>query len=475
MILEIIISLLLCSFIIIYLDNELRGILYYIILMPVSLQSSNLTSYFGFSFNFQHILTMIFVILFLYHKIKKKDFYIKSNYLYLPFIYLIILLISSFKSYYINLINSQIFLRGTTVSLFNLPFFRSFSRIGLAMFFIFLILIFYYYATNKRYFLIMLKTYLYNSTIISLFGVIFWFLYLIIDSSIINFFVHYFGDITPRVKSLFNEPIIFSIYLTISLPFLISLIITKNKFFNRKILYSMFLIQLIGLILSFSRSGWLALIIIFITIIYYNFHQIYLSLNSLFKFKGLIFLFFFVIFFLLFNMIFTNNLLKSQFEHHIISSFKYGDDKVYSTISRLISYKYAILSFKEHLLLGIGYENFIFYGSNKIIPWISGSVSPIHFPEINSLYLRFLTELGLIGFIIVLFLGLNILKYLIRSIKNSENDLLRSLSIGFLAGFLGLLTQYLLYSNLNYTFLWFYFGLMFASFKLSQIKNFNLS
>lgn len=474
MIQESIMLILLLSFIILYLKNELKGLLYYVILMPLSLQPSRLTSYLGFSFNFQYFLTIFFVTIFTYHRIKKKDFYIKNSLLYLPFIYLIVLLVSSFKSYQVSSVDSLVLIRGTTVSLLSLPFFRSISRIGLVILFIILMIIFYYYANNKKYFFIMLKMHLYTSSLVSLIGIVFWFLYFLINSAVIDVFIHHFGDVVPRIRSILSEPIIFGIYLTTTLPFLMSLILTKNNLLNRRILYSMFFIQITGLILSFSRSGWLALVMISITIIYYNFHQIYLSLKPLFKFRGLISLFFLFVIFISLNIIFTDNLLKRQFDHHIINSFQLGNDKVYSTMSRLISYKYSILSFKENLFSGIGYENFIFYGSNKIIPWISGTLMPLQIPEINNLYIRFLTELGIISFIIVIFLGLNIFKSLIMSIKDSKNIFFKSLNVSFLAGFLGLSAQYLFYANLNYTFLWFYFGLMFASFELNKIKNFNL-
>ena len=88
-----------------------------------------------------------------------------------------------------------------------------------------------------------------------------------------------------------------------------------------------------------------------------------------------------------------------------------------SASARIISWQYGFLAWKTYPFLGRGVTGFGF---------------------IDGQYVRTLTELGSIGFLILLWLLWLIFKHSIRIYKQMDDEFYRGLTLGFIAGFIGL-------------------------------------
>ena len=89
----------------------------------------------------------------------------------------------------------------------------------------------------------------------------------------------------------------------------------------------------------------------------------------------------------------------------------------YSSTARIISWKESLETFKNHLILGRGVTGFGF---------------------IDGQYIRTLPELGIIGFLAFLWLLWSIHRHALDIYKQMDDNLYRGLTLGFMAGFIGL-------------------------------------
>lgn len=89
----------------------------------------------------------------------------------------------------------------------------------------------------------------------------------------------------------------------------------------------------------------------------------------------------------------------------------------YSSSARIFSWKESIQTWKNHFILGRGVTGFGF---------------------IDGQYIRTLPELGIIGLLALLWLLWSIYKYALDIYKQMDDSLYRGLTLGFIAGFIGL-------------------------------------
>ena len=91
-----------------------------------------------------------------------------------------------------------------------------------------------------------------------------------------------------------------------------------------------------------------------------------------------------------------------------------------STSARLVSFKEALQDWPKHPLLGYGVTGYGF---------------------IDAQYFRVLVETGLLGFIAFMYLLFSIFKVTLNNLKELKTPYFQGLSIGFLAGFVGLIVH----------------------------------
>lgn len=130
-----------------------------------------------------------------------------------------------------------------------------------------------------------------------------------------------------------------------------------------------------------------------------------------------------------------------------------GNDK--NSLQRLEYWKYGLTHvIPEHLLLGVGYYNWISY-VNFMVPETMGPLQKIE--EVHNIYIQAAAELGIFGLIVFLFLILYAFINNARTrvlTKGLENRLLYNLSYALDAGLIGYLVAGSFVTVLFYPFFW---------------------
>ncbi len=132
-----------------------------------------------------------------------------------------------------------------------------------------------------------------------------------------------------------------------------------------------------------------------------------------------------------------------------------------SAKARLEVWRRWVGVFMERPVLGMGFWGVRYHGA-------FGQSTP------HSQYLTLLAELGLVGFFVVVWLGVRILRTVMALIQASRAPPLHSLGIGYLCGFLGVLTHALFGETLQ-AFrlmgpLWVLTGLVYAGLRIAQAE-----
>lgn len=301
---------------------------------------------------FANLISTLLIILFLIDFIKEKNFiYFKNSY-----------------SFFFAIFYSIIFM----ASLFSDDILFSFES-SLFYFRFYLISISIWYFLDK------------DITIISLFNKIFSLTLIVLVAYAIYQSVFFLIDNKTdfRISSLFGDEKILGSYISRTYLFLLALILYQNTRYNYKIIFIallIFLVSLIGVILSGERTAVLYFCISFV-IIYIGLHNIKLIYRfSLFVFLSV--------------LVFIIILIRPEIKNRLFSDF---------TLSKILNENYllffnhshkeyfegAISIFKENLFLGVGPKLFRikceYYN-------VKCSTHP------HNSYLQLLTETGLIGF-----------------------------------------------------------------------------
>ena len=136
-------------------------------------------------------------------------------------------------------------------------------------------------------------------------------------------------------------------------------------------------------------------------------------------------------------------------------------DKVFYNSIHFAHYDAALSIFKEYPLLGVGNKNFRIecakekYENSKFIKTLGRCATHPH-----QIYLEILSELGLIGFILIFsFIFINIYKGIKIFLKNKDLILLSSI-LYLLISFIPLLPSGSFFSSFNATIFWINFSIM---------------
>jgi len=219
------------------------------------------------------------------------------------------------------------------------------------------------------------------------------------------------GPSIIRLFGSFTDPHSFALYLLLSLPFIISISISKIKDKFRKE-WIWLIICLFFIILSGTRGIWLGVVFGFIAIIYLLFRKMNLrqSISPL-----LVILVIFVFFIPIVSIFTTIPQFKesssSQDNALILKRLtSILDLDEASNQGRIYIWKRSLESFKNYPLLGIGTGNFPVVLNQDIALAKAGSSA-------HNLYLNFLVENGIFGFILVLLIIIEILLTVLNILK----------------------------------------------------------
>lgn len=241
-----------------------------------------------------------------------------------------------------------------------------------------------------------------------------------------------------RAYGLFLHPNIFAAYLIFALIFLVHFF--RKSFSREKLLFGiLFLLNFGALILTFSRSAYLAVFVL--AIFSFAVFKIRISLKYLLSI---------FVFLILFVLIF-------DLSQVLVTRFSFFSDTA-------VSERIELMKISRDMLLdnplGIGHGNFTsamqIYSAEKLFPW---NYQPVH-----NLYLLAFNELGVFGGFTFLALLAMTLYLLIARIKNKnflKNDLVYSLISIWIALFvLGFFDHYFWTIYQGMAIFWFLFAAM---------------
>ena len=410
--------------------------------------------YIGFNFRLSYWIFALTLFAWLMHRFIKRDFKFLRTPLDFPlFLFLFIAVISVFQSRFIPP-DAPILLGAFR----NLPWIKSISRIFLLIFMIIIYYFIIHFVKNEKTIKYALLFLFISSVAVSIYGLYgFTAYYLDLPTHIGNW-----NTIVkpsplildpPRIRSTEMEPLFFGNYLLSIIPVALSLFFLKQKFISRRLLFLVIFVDSLALILTFSRGVWFAFIISILFFIIIQ-GRILLQNKKILISLGLIAIIIFLVF---------SPLLIPQ----ITGVFNTSSAKFWSVKMRLISINYALIAFKNHPILGIGYENYNFYSGNKI--YVGLDPNPINLSEPNNYPIKILAEMGIIGFVAGVWLYIQIILMVWRVIKKTKIDLYKNLATGYLVAFIGVTTQLLFFSTITFVYLWVMLGLIIAASKL--VKN----
>lgn len=256
------------------------------------------------------------------------------------------------------------------------------------------------------------------------------------------------GEKIWRASGTFDDPNVTATYLLIGIVFSFAyLILNKTTIKQKLFIIPGILITSGGLILTFSRTGWLAAFVGIIIVVFFQKDK-----RKMFTVLFLIILFVVVV------SIFTpyGEFIFARF----LSVFDIMKDP--SIRTRIFMGISGIWMFLNYPILGVGYRGFpklYDYFQHPLMPQ-----SALYIKESHTLWITLLAELGIIGLLIVLFWFKEIIVTIFKSIKFSSDPLVQSVLKGTFAIFIALNVSLLFYGNLfpHFNEFWILLGIVYA-------------
>lgn len=219
---------------------------------------------------------------------------------------------------------------------------------------------------------------------------------------------------TTRVRGIFTHANSLSAFMSLSITLMIGFLLYKKTHpYIKKIMYILIPLCALSIALSYSRTGYLSLVIIsYLFLMYYFLLQKKIKKFIYYSFLTLILI---GLTLLLLQKLFPDILLR-------ISSITWGKRDI-STVTRIIFWKEAVKLFLKNPLTGIGIGQFAFT-----------KVSGAHL-HAHNVYFNILAELGIIGIMIFIKILYEIYKLIIHYYKqctDSTKHLIASVGIGWI-------------------------------------------
>ena len=251
-----------------------------------------------------------------------------------------------------------------------------------------------------------------------------------------------------RAVGTFSDPNVAATFIATGVILAFSLLIHSRDRFITKLIYLFgSLISIIGIIITFSRSGW-----IFLTA------GIFISLFFINNKKKLIVI---IIFFSLLVILATfTTPLGALISDRFLSIFELLKDP--SIKARMLMGESGIRMFFDSPIWGFGYRSFPLvydYYINPDMPW-----ETLYIKESHTLFVCLLAELGVIGFVIVFLWFKRVLIDCFKFIRVDKNHFTKAVLIGSFSLFVAFNVNFLFYGNLfpQFNLIWLNFGIIYT-------------
>jgi len=243
----------------------------------------------------------------------------------------------------------------------------------------------------------------------------------------------YIGDIKyPRISGPNNEPKMFANTLVAVIPFTIMALVQNWTILKRNVLFCLLTVQILALFLTFSASGWVAIVIA----ILYLFVHLSKTYNLKFMLKFMLKVFFFLCVILLSILFFflDINQLIAGVSYNLFRIFNYFSEVNVGQTGPMLA---GLEMFKEHPFLGVGIGHFPFHFNNYNIL----NLPPVDYPILASNeYVSILAETGLIGafsWFLFIFVFLKFIKKFKSNRLINQNNFFYSVFIASIAATIG--------------------------------------
>lgn len=268
-------------------------------------------------------------------------------------------------------------------------------------------------------------------------------------------FVNLVGATTPRATGLYHNPNEYATFLMVCIILASALLLgaQKGRVWLRVVLGFVILVLMAGLIVSFSRSNWLATLVGvgLITALSRRVKLMLWVLTAGLAILGII------------ALLSSNiaELVVSRFES-IFKIFRpkefFGSDVYVSSSVRVLLVVASWHMFLDHPF-GIGTRGF---------PKVFEQYKPPNFPiwvpvrENHTLQARILAEQGIIGFIVYIWLLYVVVKSGIEAVRWADEPYMKAVAVGLLGVFVGYQVNFLFTAALTDNFFWMTTGMLFA-------------
>lgn len=293
---------------------------------------------------------------------------------------------------------------------------------------------------------------IYGGIVASVFGMYqFFAVYLGLPSFIKDMYGAQSGYIA-RVQSTALEPLHYAGYLITIIPFVLALYISKQNVISRPLLKFSLILMVLNLVLTVSRSGYIALIVAAV-LVYKGIDSKYkdtIRTRSVFRLGILVC----VLCLILITALSLTSVVQATLTTGSVA-------RAGSSMQRLAGFIVAVKMFISHPIFGTGIGSFghYFYGSNE-----HGTIF------VNNVPLEVAAETGLLGLICLAWLGVSIFNMLRLTIRRSREPFEQALAVGLLASAAGLVVQYMTASPFYAEWTWFALGAGGALYNLVSLR-----
>lgn len=255
------------------------------------------------------------------------------------------------------------------------------------------------------------------------------------------------GEKILRASGTFHDPNVAATFLMFGIIMSLSLILYGKIKLKEKIVYIVLsIISFMGMLATFSRTGWISLFIGIIVLLFFNKNR-----------KKLFIYFLFMIIVVIIGLIFTS--YGDFIFIRITSIFDFlGDPSIRSRIFMGLS---GLEMYLDNPIFGIGYRGFPKLYNFYIHPMAPPTL--LYVNESHTLIVTLISELGLFGVGIVFFWFKKVIKDNLLFISNENDYLEKAILIGTFANFISLNINFFFYGSLfpHYNLLWLIFALVY--------------
>ena len=263
------------------------------------------------------------------------------------------------------------------------------------------------------------------------------------------------GATVPRAAATFHNPNYFAVFLMMGLVLSTAIFVNFKMFpWKRAVLLLGMVALMSGIVISFSRTSWLATVVGVCSVVLLS-----RKIKFLFVFVGVIAIIVLFITFVSENFV---NLVIGRFTSLFTIVDEMGSSARVSSSGRIYFMIGAWRMFLDNPFFGVGFRSF------PVLFDRDYRYRPIEFPnwfrarESHTLPANLLAELGLVGFTIAAWLMFSILLVGIRGIKEIQDGFHKSMLIGYVSVFVAFQASMLFTADINNNFLWIMTGMLFA-------------